>query len=250
VLVMGTGSPGRVWSLRQVPALAAAGFQVVTFDNRGVPPHPVPLAPFTLADMVEDTAALVEHLGAGPVALVGTSLGARIVQELVLARPDLVTRAVAMAAHARLGPLQVLANRAERELHDEAVTLPRSHHAVVTALSNLAPATLRDDAATRDWLELFEMSSGTPDAGTRAQLDAALPGDRRQAYAAIDRPLLALAFAEDRRIPPHLTREVADAVPGARYAEIADAGHFGYLERPAETNQAVLDFLTDEKERA
>jgi pimeloyl-ACP methyl ester carboxylesterase len=39
VLVMGTGSPGRVWQLHQVPALVAAGYRVATVDNRGIPPR-------------------------------------------------------------------------------------------------------------------------------------------------------------------------------------------------------------------
>ena len=35
VLVMGRGSPGRVWHPHQVPALAAAGYRVLTYDARG-----------------------------------------------------------------------------------------------------------------------------------------------------------------------------------------------------------------------
>lgn len=38
VLIMGTGSPGRVWQLHQTPALVAAGYRVCTFDNRGIAP--------------------------------------------------------------------------------------------------------------------------------------------------------------------------------------------------------------------
>lgn len=36
VMVMGTGSPGRVWKANQEPALVKAGHTVVTFDNRGI----------------------------------------------------------------------------------------------------------------------------------------------------------------------------------------------------------------------
>jgi len=38
VLVMGTGSPGRVWKAHQVPAPVGAGYRVVNFDNRGIAP--------------------------------------------------------------------------------------------------------------------------------------------------------------------------------------------------------------------
>jgi len=35
VLVCGCGQPAVAWHLSLVPALSAAGYQVVTFDNRG-----------------------------------------------------------------------------------------------------------------------------------------------------------------------------------------------------------------------
>jgi len=35
---------------------------------------------------------------------------------------------------------------------------------------------------------------------------------------------------------------VAEAIPGAEYLEIERAGHFGYLEQPAEVNRVLVDF--------
>jgi pimeloyl-ACP methyl ester carboxylesterase len=48
---------------------------------------------------------------------VGTSLGARVVQEFALAHPDLVAQAVMMAAHARPHPVQSWLSAGERALH-------------------------------------------------------------------------------------------------------------------------------------
>src|SRR5690606_28279810 len=64
LLVMGSGSPGRVWRSYQVPALVAAGFRVATMDNRGIAPSTESASGITMADLVGDTAALIEHLGA------------------------------------------------------------------------------------------------------------------------------------------------------------------------------------------
>jgi len=44
-------------------------------------------------------------------------------------------------------------------------------------------------------------------------------------------------------IPPYLSREVADVIPGARYLEVPDAGHFGYLERPDAVNKISAGFF-------
>ena len=74
VLIMGTGSPGRVWDLHQTPALVAAGYRVCTFDNRGIAPSGESLGGITMPDMVADTAGLIEHLGGGPAHVIGTSM--------------------------------------------------------------------------------------------------------------------------------------------------------------------------------
>ena len=242
VLVMGTGSPGRVWHAHQVPALRAAGFRVATFDNRGIPPTDECASGMRLADLVGDTAALVESLG-GRAHVVGTSLGARVAQELALARPDLVSRAVLLATAGRDDPLQLALSRGERALHDQGVALPPEYHAAVSAVLNLSPATLRDPVAARDWLDVLEYAGPAAGEGVRAQLELDDFGDRLAAYRDITVPCLVVGFADDRVLPPHLAREVADAIPGARYEEVADAGHYGFLERPEAVNRLVVDFL-------
>ena len=97
VLVCGTGQPAMSWSLFQVPALTAAGYRVVTFDNRGIPPSDVPPAPYSVPQMVGDLAGVIEALELGPSHVAGLSLGAFLTQELALARPDLVRSAVMMS---------------------------------------------------------------------------------------------------------------------------------------------------------
>jgi pimeloyl-ACP methyl ester carboxylesterase len=198
----------------------------------------------TIEDMVGDAAALIEHLGGGPARVVGTSLGARVAQELALARPDLVRQVVAMAAHARLDPLQRTLTRGEELLFDKAVELPAEYRAAVTAVLNLSPATLRDESSVTDWLDVFEVAGAPTTTGGRAELAVSSRlTDRRAAYRAVSVPALVVAFADDVMIPPYLSREVADAIPGARYAEVPAAGHFGYLERPDEVNRLLLEFF-------
>jgi len=51
-------------------------------------------------------------------------------------------------------------------------------------------------------------------------------------YAAIPCPVLVLAGAEDRTIPPWVQRKIPKVVPHARYEEIEGSGHVVYLERP------------------
>ncbi|MBJ8345841.1 alpha/beta fold hydrolase [Antrihabitans sp. YC2-6] len=243
VLIMGTGSPGRVWALHQVPALLDAGYRVVTFDNRGIAPSFESAQGMRIEDLVADTAGLIEFLGGGPAVVVGTSMGARVAQELALRRPQLVSKAVFMAGHGRLDQFQKTLSLGEHELDASGVTLPPKYEAAVTAVMNLSPATLADTHAARDWLDLFEFTGGAVTPGIRAQRKMDHDFDRVEAYRDIKVPCLSMGFADDRMIPPYLSREIADVIPGAKYIEIPDAGHYGYLERPEAVNKVLIDFI-------
>ncbi len=117
------------------------------------------------------------------------------------------------------------------------------YYAAVTALLNLSPRTLNDRPAVQEWLDLFEFSGSGISAGVRAQLEVEDFPDRLAAYGRIRVPSLVIGFADDLMTPPYLGREVAEAIPGARYEEIEGCGHFGYLERPAEVNKQLLMFF-------
>ncbi|MFD5828617.1 alpha/beta fold hydrolase [Lentzea sp. NPDC060358] len=244
VLVMGTGSPGRVWRSYQVPALVEAGYRVAFFDNRGIKPSSECAGGFTIDDMVADTAALITHLGGGqPAHVIGTSLGARITQELALAQPSLVRSAVLMATYGRPEPVMQAWSRALCDLHDQGAEVPAAFYAAASVVRNVSRSTLADPRTAQDWLQMYEFAGSSLSAGDRAQLALSDFDSRLEAYRAITARTLVVGFADDLVLPPRLSREVADAIPGARYTEVAGCGHIGYLERPDEVNRLLLEFL-------
>src|ERR1017187_10588048 len=66
VLITGSGAKGRMWTPHQVPALTAAGYRVITVDNRGMPPSDGCPEGFTIDDMAADTAGLDRGSRNGP----------------------------------------------------------------------------------------------------------------------------------------------------------------------------------------
>ncbi|MEU8925306.1 alpha/beta hydrolase [Kitasatospora sp. NPDC048545] len=242
VLVMGTAGSGRIWHMHQVPALKAAGYRVITLDNRGIPPTDECPEGFTVQDLAADVAGLIRHLGLGPVRLVGTSMGAHVGRELALSRPELLHRMVLMAAAARSDALRTALAHAEHSLSEGGVRLPARYRAVVRAMQTLSPHTLDDEQAVTDWIDLFEMTE-REGPGIRAQ-QALEPGrDRLAACAGIRVPCHVIAFADDLITSPARGRELAGAIPGASFELIGRAGHFGYLERPEEVNESILEFF-------
>ncbi len=244
LFIAGRGGAGRTWHLHQVPEFVRAGYRAITFDNRGVGATEQ-ASGFGTEQMVADTAALIEKLDVAPVRIVAVSMGSFIAQELMLARPELVRSAVLMATRGRHDRVRDFFRTAERELADSGVELPASYDAKLRLLESFSRKTLNDDSAVRDWIDMFTMWPTRATPGVRAQLEVGPHDNRLPAYRGITAPVLVIGFGDDIVLPPHLGREVAEAIPDGRYLEIADAGHLGFIEKPQVVNAAALDFFAE-----
>jgi proline iminopeptidase len=63
------------------------------------------------------------------------------------------------------------------------------------------------------------------------------------ALAAADQPVLAIAGADDRALPPPLARRIAEAAPHGELVIIDGAGHFPFAEAPERYWPALVDWL-------
>lgn len=242
LLIMGTGAGGKAWRLHQVPALNEAGYETITFANRGVPPSDVPPGDYSLTDMVADTAGLIEALDAGPCRIVATSMGALIAAQLAVDRPDLVTACVLIAMRARADATRRALHAGYRALSPNGIRLPAAYDAPTSVLQMFSPRTLDDEAAALAWLRIYELSAARRVLAS-GQLAIDLVSDRRSMLQAVPVPCRVIAFSDDLICPPYLCAEVADAIPDCDYVEISSCGHVGYLERPREVNSAIIEFL-------
>ncbi len=240
ILLAGTGDAGRVWTPHQVPALTAAGYRAITVDNRGIPPTDVFPGGFTIEDMAADTAGLIEFLGIAPCRIIGYSMGAVVVQELLLTHPGLVTQAVLMATRGRTDVLHAARTDAETELTDSGVTLPARYVAAARATQFLSPRTQNDEKQIKDWLDIFEMSAAIANSG---QQRVDVIDNRLEMYRKIACRCLVIGFQHDLIALPHLGREVAEHIPDCEYHELPDCGHLGYLEKPKAVNSLIINFF-------
>ncbi|HET7667271.1 MAG TPA: alpha/beta hydrolase [Mycobacterium sp.] len=244
LFIAGRGGAGRTWHLHQVPEFQRAGYRCITFDNRGVGATEN-ASGFNTEQMVADTAALIERLNAAPVRIVAVSMGAYIAQELMVARPDLVRQAVLMATRGRQDRVREFFRTAEWELASSRVRLPPNYEAKVRLLESFSPKTLNDDAKVRDWIDMFTMWPTKQTPGLQTHIAIGPVENRLPAYRSITAPVLVLGFADDIVLPPHLGKEVADAIPNGSYLEIPDTGHLGFIEAPEAVNAAALKFFAD-----
>ena len=87
VLINGLADDLTSWGF-QVPDFVAAGYRVVSFDNRGIGKSDRPAGAYTSRMMADDAKALVDGLGISGFHLMGVSMGGMIAQEYALAYPD------------------------------------------------------------------------------------------------------------------------------------------------------------------
>lgn len=246
LLLCGCGQPAVAWHLTLVPALVEAGYQVITFDNRGVEPSSSPPAPYSIGQMVDDTLALLDHLGIGTARIAGHSMGGWIAETLAMAHPDRV-RGAALMGSCNLGTSWEKAiTTVERDIARADLTMPPLYFATET-LRYLPNSDLQDDAVVDAWLGFIADAPPWPNPGRLGQWEAclawSLDTERTEGWATISVPCLVLAFEHDIDSPPARAREAAAVIPGARYAEVMGASHLGVFTHGREVADLLLDFF-------
>ena len=247
LLVAGCGQPATAFSIGLTPALVAAGYQVITYDNRGVPPSSMPPAPYRVEQMADDALGLLDHLGlGGPVRVAGHSLGGWIAETLVVDHPGRVRSAALMGSANRPTSWEKAVTTLERDLAASEVTLPRLYYALET-IRYLPYHALQDDEVIDGWLGLIADLEVWSNPGRLGQYEAALAWStdpaRTTAWPTIDVPCLIMAFEYDIDSPPAKARQAAAAIPGADYVEIAGASHLGFFTHVEPVAAALIDFF-------
>jgi pimeloyl-ACP methyl ester carboxylesterase len=247
LLVAGCGQPAMAFSIGLVPLLVEAGYQVVTFDNRGVPPSSMPAAPYSIGQMAVDALALLDHLGIGdPVRIAGHSLGGWIAETLVVEHPQRVRAAALMGSANRPTAWEKAITLLERDLASSGVELPRLYYALET-IRYLPYHDLQDDAVVDGWLSVIGDLEVWPNPGRLGQYQAALAWStdpaRTTAWPSITVPCLVMSFEYDIDSPPAKARQAADAIPGAEYVEIAGASHLGFFTHARHVGETLIEYF-------
>jgi pimeloyl-ACP methyl ester carboxylesterase len=261
------GFPDTAWTWRHlVPELAGAGYRAVACNMRGFAPTSVPTdGRYQGAALARDANALHEALGGTESAvLIGHDWGAMATLGAAVLQPARWSRLVTMA----VPPASALASGflGFRQLR-------RSWYMFFFQSALAEVAVPADDFAFIDglWAEWSPGLSSSASAEDRARVKEALVGDHLAAalgyYRALfdptrhdpelaadqaalagtaPQPSLYLHGVDDGCLGVELAAPslvLEGLAPGSRAEHVAGAGHFLHLERPAEVNRLVLEFL-------
>jgi pimeloyl-ACP methyl ester carboxylesterase len=237
--LQGLGAEHTAWSAQL--ARFAPEHRCIAPDNRDVGRSARATAPYTLADVASDMAALLRRIDAAPAHVVGLSLGGAVAQHLALDHPNLVRSLCLVSTFGRQGPRQRELLAAWREIYPRVPLVTFYRQANAWLFSDRFFARPRN---VENVLRYVAESAHPqePDAFAR-QVDAALAHDTIDRLPALEIPTLVVAGERDMLAPPHLARALAEAIPGARLEILPDAYHSLNLERQIEFNRLLGDFL-------
>ena len=212
LLVMGLGMTATGW-WRTVPVLAES-FRVVSFDNRGVGRSARPPGPYTVAQMADDAAAVLDAAGEARAHVYGVSLGGMIAQELALRHPERVASLV-LGATTPGGSGGVPADDATLAFFRRRGETPADEAVWASVPYNYGPATRRQHG--QRIAEDIERRLRFPiePAPYAAQLAAALGHDVLGRLGQLDVPTLVVHGEEDCMVPAENGRILARAIRGA-----------------------------------
>jgi pimeloyl-ACP methyl ester carboxylesterase len=246
LLVPGLGYGTSLWSA-QVPALAERYRWIAVCPRGSGRSDPAP-ADWSVAGMAADLFDVQDAFGLPTAHLAGSSLGGLVCLEAARRSPErvrsLILLSTALIVETADFDPEVLAILQAVSSQPSPENARRGVEAALAPLPAEAPPEVR---ATREAridriLEERWKSPPTPE-GYRAQAMAgALYMAARLAPSYVG-PALVISGAADRVIPARRSRELAAGLPGARYLEIAGAGHLVQLEKPEVVNLEMLAFL-------
>src|SRR4029453_2025968 len=252
LLIMGLAADSTAWMF-QVPDFALH-YRTIVFDNRGGGGHSKPPGPYTIHQMADDAAGLLDVLDVRRAHVVGVSMGGMIAQELALRHPERV-RSLVLACTYPEPDAEIERNRRFTvERLGGTVTSEGQMQVDFKAinpmdfLQHLLPTVFNPDFIARELPKLIQVFSGALQYGFSmeailGQVAAVMGHKATDRLHEIAVPTLVITGDADRLIPPANSDILAKHIPGATLMRVPGGSHGFNFETPEVFNRAVLDFL-------
>jgi pimeloyl-ACP methyl ester carboxylesterase len=230
LLIQGMSGTHVAWGEPFLAALRES-FDVTAFDNRGIGFSAPIDGPFTIAEMAEDTAALMEALELESAHVVGISMGGMIAQDLALAHPERL-RSLTLGCTYCGGPGSGLMPEENARKLLEGMASGDREKAIRAAYEvNLSPGFRADESR---FAAFHEMATSVPAAKETIQLQiqAIFGHDTSGRLGEISAPTLIVHGTEDGVLPYPNGELIASLMPGARFEALEGVGHMFWWEQP------------------
>ncbi len=235
VLIHSLGTDLRLWD-SMIPRLS--NYRVLRMDLRGHGLSDISNASYSIHDLTSDILALLDLLQIGRAVVVGISVGGLAAMDFAIRHPDRVASLVLSDTASKIGTAAVWNDRIAAV----------SQHGLESIADNIAARWFAPDFAARQpaiYRGYRNLVTRTSPTGYIQMCEVLRDTDLTSEVRHIQARTLVVCGALDVSTPPQLTRELAQAVPGARFAEIADAAHLPPVEQPIATVDVIVRFIEE-----
>jgi proline iminopeptidase len=234
-----------------------AGYRRIFLEQRGTgKSKPPTLSPesMTLKAVVEDLEALRLHLKQDRLLLVGHSWGGMLAMAYAVAHPDRVDRLVLIGSggptleftqwfqdniNMRLRPEDVEARSYWQAAAKNGVSAEK---AAIEGIKAITPGYFFDRKQGLAFAATMKEGALNPAVGGMLFGDLAKKYDLRDGLKKLDRPVLIVHGHQDP-IGDKTAEDIHALIPGSTLAYINKAGHFPWIEQPAEFRKIIAAFL-------
>jgi 3-oxoadipate enol-lactonase len=240
LLVMGLGGQASSWGEPLLEGLQKQ-FTTIRFSNRGTGATDKPSGGFTVPQMAEDAAGLMETIGLPQAHVFGISMGGMIAQELVLKHPNKVQGLVLGCtncgpAHSVSIPAQTLTK------FGQIMQLPVEER--IQRFWGITPEFIEERADFLTRIMELGMATPTPMETFGMQFNAVQSFDTYGRLPDVRSPTLILHGDRDVLVPVENVEVLHERITGSRLRIVQGTGHCFFWEEPEEVVGEVVGFLS------
>lgn len=238
-VVLFANSIGTSFHIWDAQAAALSGrFRVLRYDMRGHGLTDATPGPYGMDTLADDALAMLDALAIDRAHVCGLSIGGMMAQRMAAKAPHRVASLMLCDTASRIGPPSVWDDR-------------------IAAIRERGMPAIAQGVMTRWFTERFRAEQADRVRGYANMLGrttaegyigcamAIRNADLGADAARIACPTLVLVGDQDAATPPALARELAETIPGARFALLPDAAHIPCVEQPEALTAQLLPFLEE-----
>ena len=212
-------------------------FRVLRYDQRGHGGTEVPAGRYAFDTLLDDALGLLDALGIAKAHFAGLSMGGATALGLAERHPDRLDKVIVCDS-----PCQSTPQSSQQWEERIAVAQKQGIDALVepTVGRWFPPETVAKNPPHLD--KVRAMIRATPVNGFIGCAAALAAHDYASAVATVRRPVLFMVGEKDGATPAAM-RKLHEKLAGSRFVELPGAGHISNMDRPAEFNRALQDFL-------
>jgi pimeloyl-ACP methyl ester carboxylesterase/DNA-binding CsgD family transcriptional regulator len=228
--------------LRTFFATLAEHFTVILYDKPGCGLSDRDRPALSLDDQVRALTTVIDHLGLRRLALFGFSMGGPAAIRFAVEQPDRVAQLILYASRARTPPPDDPSQAAA--VWDATKALIRAHWELGSPVLSavMCPGA---GAVTQEWLAANMRASTDPETAIAISEVFRSTVDVTELLGQVRAPTLVMHRRDDGMFPFGLGRELAAAIPNARFLPLEGDWHALYQGEAQDVLQATLSYLDE-----